>query len=353
VDPIPYTLTRLHTIMSPEPGNPFEVEGVLNPASGRTPDGQLHLLPRLVAEGNVSRVGIARVVLADGVPVGVEREGIVLAPDAGWEHGLHHAGTEDPRTTWVPSLGLHVMSYVAFGPLGPRPALAISADLRSWRRIGPVHFEYQEELDADLNLCPNKDLVFFPEVVPGPDGVPCYAMLHRPMWDIGWIRPGEGLQVPAGITDERLGIWISYAPAERVQQDITTLTHQHGSRPVAMSEFGFEALKIGAGPPPIRVPEGWLLIHHGVSGEITDPWSSHNDVCYSAGTMILDADDPSRVLARTAEPLLAPETHDELVGTVGNVVFPTAIEEVDGRLFVFYGMADAKIGVARLDRTAG
>src|SRR5450756_2727445 len=86
---IPYTLTRLHTIMSPEPGNPFEVEGVLNPASGRTPDGQLYLLPRLVAEGNVSRVGIARMVLADGVPVGVEREGVVLAPDAGWEHGLH------------------------------------------------------------------------------------------------------------------------------------------------------------------------------------------------------------------------------------------------------------------------
>ena len=44
---------------------------------------------------------------------------------------------------------------------------------------------------------------------------------------------------------------------------------------------------------------------------------------------------------------------DELVGTVGDVVFPTAIEEVDGRWFVFYGMADAKIGVARLDRVAG
>src|SRR5665811_807633 len=139
---VPYTLNRLHVVMAPEPGNPLEAEGVLNPASGRTPDGQLYLLPRLVAEGNVSRVGIARVVLADGVPVGVEREGVVLAPDAGWEHGLHHAGTEDPRTTWVPSLGLHVMSYVAFGPLGPQPALAISADLRSWRRIGPVHFEY-------------------------------------------------------------------------------------------------------------------------------------------------------------------------------------------------------------------
>jgi predicted GH43/DUF377 family glycosyl hydrolase len=56
------------------------------------------------------------------------------------------------------------------------------------------------------------------------------------------------------------------------------------------------------------------------------------------------------VLARTAEPLLTPETDDERTGTVSNVVFPTAVEEIDGERYVFYGMADAKIGVARLDR---
>ncbi|WP_375155028.1 hypothetical protein [Micromonospora sp. 4G55] len=56
------------------------------------------------------------------------------------------------------------------------------------------------------------------------------------------------------------------------------------------------------------------------------------------------------MLARTAEPVLVPETEDERSGTVPNVVFPTAIEEVDGVRYVFYGMADAKIGVARLDR---
>ena len=67
--------------------------------------------------------------------------------------------------------------------------------------------------------------------------------------------------------------------------------------------------------------------------------------------MLLDPADPSRVLARTAEPILAPETDDERAGTVPNVVFPTAIEEVDGVRYVFYGMADSKIGVARLDHT--
>ena len=341
--------------MTPEVGNELEAEGVLNPASGRTPDGELYLLPRLVAAGNVSRVGLARVVLDDGVPVGVEREGVVLAPDAGWERGAGSAGTEDPRVTWIEALGLHVMSYVAYGPMGPRPALAVSENLRDWRRLGPLHFVYQPELDLDLNLFPNKDVVFFPEPVSGPDGVPSFAMLHRPMWDLSWVRDGEGVHLPAGITDERLGIWISYVPVEDVQADINNLVFQRSSTLVAMPEYDFEALKIGAGPPPIRVEEGWLLVHHGTKGSLTKGrgWNHQQErVTYAAGAMILDAVDPSKVLARTSEPILAPETEAETSGTVPNVVFPTAIEEVDGVRYVFYGMADSKIGVARLDRQA-
>ncbi len=117
-----------------------------------------------------------------------------------------------------------------------------------------------------------------------------------------------------------------------------------------MSEYPFEALKIGAGPPPLRVPEGWLVLHHGVTGFIPEGFDpTTQQVNYAAGAMILDAEDPSQVLARTAEPLLVAETEEERVGVVNNVVFPTAIEEVDGQRFVFYGMADSQIGVARLD----
>ncbi|GHJ18107.1 glycoside hydrolase family 130 protein [Micromonospora sp. AKA38] len=349
---VPYTLTRLGVLMAPDPAEPFEAAGVLNPASGRTPDGRLHLLPRLVADGNVSRVGLAEVELRDGVPVGVRRHGVVLAPDEGWERGLNNAGVEDPRTTWVPDLGQHLMTYVAYGPLGPRLALAVSTDLRSWRRLGPVQFAYQPDLDTDLNLFPNKDAVFFPEPVPGPDGRPCYAMLHRPMWDLGWFRPGEGVHLPAGTTDERPGIWISYVPADEVHADVTALTRPRDHRCVALPEFPYEELKIGAGPPPLRVPEGWLLLHHGVTGHVPSGWDPTTQrVEYAAGAMLLDPADPARVLARTAEPILVPDTEDEKAGTVPNVVFPTAIEEVDGVRFVFYGMADTKIGVARLDHT--
>jgi predicted GH43/DUF377 family glycosyl hydrolase len=339
--------------MIPEPGNELEAEGVLNPASGYGPDGRLYLLPRLVAAGNVSRVGLAEVVLADGVPAGVTRRGVVLAPDEGWERGKNNAGVEDPRVTWLPRLGVHVMTYVAYGPLGPKLALAVSEDLTTWRRLGPVHFGYQPGLDTDLNLFPNKDAVFFPEPVPGPDGEPAYAMLHRPMWDLGWFREGEGVHLPAGLTDERPGIWVSYIPAAEVERDLDALVRQGNHRLVALSEYEFEALKIGAGPAPIRVEEGWLLLHHGVTGAIDDPWEPQQQrVSYAAGAMILDPADVSRVLDRSSKPMLSAETADERAGTVPNVVFPTAIEEIDGIRYVFYGMADTKIGVARLDRVS-
>jgi predicted GH43/DUF377 family glycosyl hydrolase len=351
VTTIPYTLRRVAVVMEPDLNNPDEVDGVLNPGTGRDAAGVLYLLPRLVAAGNVSRVGLAKVVISNGVPVGVDREGVVLAPDRGWERADTHAGVEDPRVTWIEALGKHVMTYIAYGPLGPRPAVAVSADLRSWIRLGPIHFEYDDGLDLDLNLFSNKDVVFFPEPVPGPDGRPSFAALHRPTWDLDVVAPGIGEYLPAGTTDSRPGIWISYIPVDDVIGNVSSLTRFSGHRQVALSQFDFEVVKIGAGPPPLRIPEGWLLIHHGVAGRMV-PGTDHQPfVHYAAGAMILSADDPSVVLARTGEPLLSAELAEERHGIVPNVVFPTAIEEIDGQYYVFYGMADSRIGVARLDRT--
>jgi predicted GH43/DUF377 family glycosyl hydrolase len=349
---VPYALNRVGVLMTPDMSNPDEVEGVLNPGSGWSPDGELYLLPRLVAAGNVSRVGLARVHVRDGVPVGVERQGVVLAPDEGWERAGDHRGVEDPRITWVPALDLHLMTYVAYGPLGPRSALAVSRGLQTWQRMGPLHFDYQPDLDTDLNLFPNKDVVFFPEPVPGPDGRLSFAALHRPMWDLDQIAPGLGVSLPACVTDHRPGIWISYVPVDEVTGDLSQLVHLRAHRPVALPRHAFEAIRIGAGPPPLRVPEGWLLIHHGVSGQLVPGVVRQPLVHYAAGAMILSADDPSTVLARTSMPLLTAELDAERRGTVPNVVFPTAIEEVDGQHFVFYGMADSAIGVVTLDRVA-
>jgi predicted GH43/DUF377 family glycosyl hydrolase len=190
-DDFPYRLEREGVLMRPDPGEPNEVEGVLNPAAGWH-EGELYLLPRLVAAGNVSRVGLARVQLEDGRPVGVDRLGVVLEPQASWEHGPGNAGVEDPRSTWIADLGLHVMTYVAFGPAGPRTALAVSDDLRTWRRLGPVVYRWDAGAEVDLNLFHNKDTLFFPDPVTAPDGRPSLAVLHRPMGVLNPVAPAAG-----------------------------------------------------------------------------------------------------------------------------------------------------------------
>jgi predicted GH43/DUF377 family glycosyl hydrolase len=70
--------------------------------------------------------------------------------------------------------------------------------------------------------------------------------------------------------------------------------------------------------------------------------------------MVLEKDRPREILYRSKEPVLTPELPEERVGTIGDVVFPTGVDRRDdlglpNRFDVYYGMADDKIGVARLD----
>ena len=110
-----FKLQRLGQMMEPEPGNPQEVEGVLNPAAVRGPDGKLYLFPRLVAKGNYSRIGIVRVLFNEaGDPTGVERLGIALEPEADYERQPDGSGgCEDPRITFVEPLQRYMMTYTA------------------------------------------------------------------------------------------------------------------------------------------------------------------------------------------------------------------------------------------------
>jgi|SRR5436853_2214792 len=84
-DPL-FHLQRLGIIMQPRAGNPHEAWGTLNPGGARRADGAYYLFPRLVAEGNYSRIGRARVVFdAAGRAVGVERLGEALEPQEPYE----------------------------------------------------------------------------------------------------------------------------------------------------------------------------------------------------------------------------------------------------------------------------
>lgn len=349
---ITWTARRLGTVMVPDPADPDEAGGVLNPACARGRDGELYLFPRLVGGDTRSRVGRARVLFDDGgVPSGVERLGAVLEATEVWERNGRSGGVEDPRVTYLPLLDRWVMTYVAFGPLGPRVGLAVSDDLERWERIGPVAFAYEPALRTDLNLYWNKDALLFPEPVPAPGGEPAFAMLHRPAWDFDWNKPDEPKAPPAGLADTRPGIWVSFAPVREVLADVRRLAWLGGHRLVALPERPWEHLKIGGGTPPLRVPEGWLVLHHGVSGRPVVGQS-----CYAAGVLVLDAHEVTRVLARSATPLLKPELDAERNGVVPNVVFPTGIDpRPDGTFDVYYGMADSRIGAFRLtpQRPAG
>ena len=115
----------------------------------------------------------------------------------------------------------------------------------------------------------------------------------------------------------------------------------------------WERLKIGGGTPPILTRHGWLIIYHGVS-ELAAPSNDRHPLCYSAGVMVLSKEHPQLLRYRSAEPVLAPVLPQERHGTVANVVFPTGIDRRDDlgtpdRFDVYYGMADNRIGVARLD----
>ncbi len=347
-----FQLQRLGLIMEPEAGNAMETEGVLNPAAARGPDGHLYLFPRLTAKGNYSRIGIARVIFNQaGNPTGVERLGIALEPEADYElRPGGGGGCEDARVTFVEPIQRYVMTYTAFSARGPRIALALSQDLFHWKRLGLARFgPYRDVGFDDID---DKDASIFPVAIPNPTGKPELALIHRPLF------PGTRPEEIARCSDEREvdldreSIWISYSPKldeENEPDHVDRFTSHHR---LASPASAWERLKIGGGTPPVLTRHGWLIVYHGVS-ELNEAGQAHK-LCYSAGVMVLSEKHPQVIRYRSTKPVLMPTLPSECNGTVAHVVFPTGIDRRDDigqpdRFDVYYGMADSRIGAARLD----
>lgn len=220
-------------------------------------------------------------------------EGIALAPAM----KLEEYGVEDPRITEIE--GVFHITYVAVSRLGITTCRLTTTDFRSFQRHGAM-------LHPD-----QKDVVLFPEKVGGK-----YLTFTRPM-------PGSFGRV--------LGIWLA---------DSQDLMHWGNHRPVALPRPGmWDEMRIGASLTPIRVDGGWLELYHGADRTNR----------YGMGALLLDADDPSTVLARTERPLLVPEAPYEHDGFLRDVVFPTGhVPLDDGRIRVFYGAADTSLAAADL-----
>jgi beta-1,2-mannobiose phosphorylase / 1,2-beta-oligomannan phosphorylase len=212
----------------------------------------------------------------------------VAGPDEGiWPQlEVECFSIEDPRITRVEDR--YVIAYTAVSPTGVCPALMTTPDFKTFQRLGVV-----------LPL-ENKDVCLFPERVDGN-----YVMLHRPASP--WCHPG---------------IWIAYS-----RDLIHWGQHAHLAGP---RDGMWDEVRIGAGPPPIRTPQGWLVIYHGVG-----------DRGYCTGAMLLDAEHPGTVIARSEEPLMVPETDYERGGFFNDVVFCTGlVERPGGELWLYYGGAD-------------
>ena len=344
-----FKLERICTIMQPEAGNINEVEGVLNPAAIRGKDGNLYLFPRLVAKNNYSRIGIAKVLFdKEGEPNGVERIGIALEPDAPYEKRSNGGGgCEDARVSYVKILDAYIMTYTAFGKEGPRLAMARSTNLLDWIRVGLV--EYLPYRDIDFNDVDDKDGCTFPVLIPSPHKHNSIGMLHRPLFP--GTSPDEMVKHPdKKPRAETQSIWISYCNLKHHQTLANADFTSHYL--LAKPESDWEKVKIGAGAPPILTKHGWLLVYHGVR-EFGDSCQEKPKFCYSAGAMVLSVENPHKILYRSNEPILEPELDDEKIGTIGNVVFPTGTDRRDDlgrpdRIDVYYGMADNRIGVAKM-----
>jgi len=199
----------------------------------------------------------------------------------------------------------------------------------------------------------NKDASIFPVAIPNHAGKLQLALLHRPLFP-GTLPEDIACKEGTRIVDrEHESIWISYCPMPSAglapHRPGLLNSHHRLASPVSP----WEHLKIGGGAPPIMTQHGWLILYHGVC-DSSEAGSNVRKLRYSAGVIVLSKEHPHEILYRSVHPVLTPELPQERAGIVADVVFPTGIDRRDdlgsvNRFDVYYGMADDRIGVARLD----
>jgi predicted GH43/DUF377 family glycosyl hydrolase len=117
---------------------------------------------------------------------------------------------------------------------------------------------------------------------------------------------------------------------------------------VAEASEPWESLRVGLGTPPVHTRLGYMIVYHGVNGELARERGEMNHVTYDAGVLIFRREQNRLLRYRSTTPILIPEIKDEC-DNGRNVVFPTGIDQRSEDDFdIYYGMADRYIGVARL-----
>jgi len=235
-------------------------------------------------------------------------------------------GVEDPRITKIDDK--YIMTYVTLSQQGNiSTSYAISTDLYNWERKGII---FREQ---------NKDIVIFPEKIKGK-----YIALNRPEGNFQFSPPHISLS-----RSKDLQYWGKPSSLQLAKK--------------GNWDYG----RVGAGPPPIKTDKGWLVIYHGVVEheqhppeksfleKIKDIFGKHEEEIgtvsvYSAGAALLDLQHPSRITAKTPQPIIVPRKKFEKSFEGKYVIFPTgAVMDENGQdILLFCGAGDTSTVVKKI-----
>ena len=261
---------------------------------------------RMAEQQQISIIGICK--SKDGVHF--EDRVPFIVPEEEWE--AH--GCEDPRVTFFE--GKYYIFYTAlsrypFGPEGIKVAVAISKDLKN---IDERHFV------TPFNA---KAMTLFPERINGKIVVIFSAHTDQPP-----------AQVSIAELDNIEQLWDNSFWEEWLKN--------LNSHAVSFERTPYDHLEVGA--PPLKTKYGWLLIYSHIQNYFSGP--EHLDKIFGIEALLLDINDPTKIVGRTKGPILVPEENYEMSGYVGNVIFPTGALIEKDRLTIYYGAADTTVCVA-------
>lgn len=217
----------------------------------------------------------------------------------------------DPRLTVIDSKCY--ITYAIIGRFGVRGGIAVTEDFKSYEILY-------------TSLPDNRNMVLFPEKIGSK-----YIRLDRPF--ANYLRKVQN----------RFDIWISKSP---------DLVHWGDHQLLLKAEnIPFSNEKIGPGPPPVRTEKGWLQVFHAVdvdSARGKNGWEDRWDKRYTAGIMLLDLNQPHKIVGFSTLPLMVPEVAYEINGGFrNNVIFPTGmILEESGEVKIYYGASDTVVCLA-------
>ncbi len=220
----------------------------------------------------------------------------------------------DPRLTIIE--GRCYMTFALDTVHGVLGGVAITEDFENWKLLS-------------ITSPDNRNLVLFPERVGGK-----YIRLERPMpmYSRGW--------------QERFDLWLSDSP-DLVYWGNPTLL-------LGVENVPYANRKIGPAAPPVKTRQGWLATFHAVDFDPVrgkNGWEEQWQKRYTAGIMLLDLNNPRKILGISPQPILSPEAAYEITGGFrNNVIFPGGmILEDSGEVKFYYGAADTVMCLATAD----